>query len=79
MILFFYVILLSRQSDILNFNFYKMEKDEMDNCQNIPQYNPIFVPVEEIFKLQHVIDNLEEIKQELKKITEGMTSVTDNE
>jgi len=52
-----------------------MEMDKKDCPQEQPDNNVIFAPVDEIRKIERVIDNLETVQRELLKVANGMKAI----
>ena len=52
-----------------------MEIDKKDSQQEQPENNVIFAPVDEIRKIERLIDNLETVQRELLKVAKGMKAV----
>ena len=55
--------------------FKRMTTDELNKMQDFSENDVIFAPVEEIRKIERVIDNLEFVRLELLKIAEGMKAI----
>ena len=54
-----------------------MVTDDIGNQLKLSQCNAIFAPLDEINRLEKVINNLEQIQKELLKVAEGLKPVTD--
>lgn len=51
------------------------ETNEMETGKEPPEDKAIFVPFEEIKRIEQVINNLEVTRRELQKVAEGMRRV----